>query len=327
MKVRFWGTKGSLPGSIDSDHIREKIRAALQAASGQSFDTPVELEAFIDTLPFSVRGTYGTSTTCFQIMNPNGPYMICDCGSGLRDLGNWLMKTGRGTVPSTYHIFMSHLHWDHIQGFPFFVPAYIPGNEIIIHSYHEPVEAAFVEQMDSPCFPVPFTTMSANITFDVQQPLTPFAIDGFQITAIEQNHPGISYGYRFEKAGKIVVFSSDSEHKKDAFQSNYRFLEFFRDADLLVFDAQYSMADATFTKSDWGHSSNVLGVELAARSNVKRLALTHHEPTSTDTQIDDFSQSTYLYREIYHQEAQMELGHDEFPHTIVFAHDGLEMEV
>lgn len=327
MKIRFWGTHGSIPGSTTAADVRRKVFSALKSAQGVRLPTDMAIHKFIDdNLPFAVSGSYGNNTTCFEIDNPGGPFIIIDCGSGLRDLGWHLVTSGMASKPNTYHIFMTHLHWDHIQGFPFFAPAFIPGNTIVIHSYHETTESAFVKQMEPPCFPVPISVCGADIQFDIQTPATPYALCGFQITAIEQNHPGVSYGYRFERGGKSIVISTDSEHKKDACSADYPFVEFFRDADLVVFDAQYSMADAFLTKSDWGHSSNVMGVELATRAKAKRLALCHHEHTSSDERLEDFLKSTRLYREIYSQETDDSAmpGH---PLEVMLAYDGLEIRL
>lgn len=328
MKVQFWGTQGSLPASMNANDIRRRILRALEYAVDEDISTKQARNHLVDEkLPFWVRGTYGTNTTCLQLHNPGGDYLICDAGSGLRDLGLYLRETGAAMQPSTYHLFMTHLHWDHLQGFPFFVPAFIPGNQIIIHTYHPEAEDAFRQQMNAPVFPVPFDALAADITFDVQPPCTPYAIGGFQVTAIEQYHPGKSYGYRFEHLGRSVVFSTDSEHKKDAYQDNYPFIDFFRDTDLLIFDAQYTMADATFSKADWGHSSNVMGVELAARAGARRLALCHHEPTRDDEALDEFLHHTRLYRDIFHQERAHELAQPMQPQEIMLAYDGLIVDL
>lgn len=328
MKVRFWGTQGSLPAPMTARMVREKVFRALEAARGIDLPDEAAINAFIDEkLPFAVRGTYGTNTSCIEIDNPGGAAIICDAGSGLRDLGHQLMVSGEAKQPRVYHIFMTHLHWDHLQGFPFFVPAYIPGNRIVFHTYHEGCEQAFREQMNAPQFPVPFDALSADIEFDLQPPLTPYAIEGFEITAIEQNHPGVSYGYRFVKDGKVCVFSTDSEHTHAAYDDDYPFIAFFRDADLVIFDAQYTMADATFTKANWGHSSNVMGVELTARACAKRLAIFHHEPINTDWQLDEFLRNTIMYRSIYHQESAETLGHSQYPEEILLCYDGLEIDL
>lgn len=327
MKVKFWGTRGSLPAAVDANSIRDKVFNALKSAQGVTLESDAAIRAFIDQqLPFSLSGSYGTNTPCVEILNPDGPYIICDAGSGLRELGVHYMKTHGAEHPSTFHIFMSHLHWDHLQGFPFFSPAYIPGNRIYIHTYHSATEDAFRQQMSQPFFPVPFDALGADIMFDLQPPCTPFTIDDFKITGTRQNHPGTSYGYRFEKNNKTVVYSSDSEHTEEAYEEDYPFLNFLKDADLLIFDAQYNLTDATFTKANWGHSSNIIGVELSARANVKCLALFHHEPTNGDATLDKFLEHTRTYSNVYHQEANTS-PEDRFPQKILLSYDGLEVEI
>lgn len=321
MKIKFWGTRGSLPASMMADRIRNKITKVLQAAQGQELDTPAKIDQFIDKLPFAVKGSYGTNTPCVEIDNPGGAAIICDAGSGIRDVGVRAVKKGD---TKEYHIFLTHLHWDHIQGFPFFAPAFVEGNKITIHTYHPETEDCFRMQMHGPVFPIPLDALPAEIIFDLQPPCTPYEIEGFKITAKEQNHPGTSYGYRFEKAGKAFVYSTDSEHKEEAYDQDYPFIDFFRDADLLVFDAQYNLTDATFAKANWGHSSNVIGVELAARAQAKRLALFHHEPTSSDTALEEFLHNTEKYFSIYHQESAEE---KQYPLEIMLAYDGLEIEL
>lgn len=327
MKVKFWGTRGSLPAAIDANTIRDKVFHVLKAAQGVKLESDNAVNAFIDEqLPFALSGSYGTNTPCVEIINPGGPYIICDAGSGLRELGVHYIQTQGPERTATFHIFMSHLHWDHVQGFPFFSPAYIPGNRIIIHTYHDATEEALRRQMAEPFFPVPFDALGATIEFDLQPPCTPYAIDDFKITAMQQNHPGISYGYRFDKGGKTVVYASDSEHTQNAYEDDYPFLDFFKQADLLIFDAQYNLTDATFTKANWGHSSNIIGVELSARSAVHSLALFHHEPTNSDATLDKFLKNTRAYRNVYHGETDTP-AEQQFPVQILLAYDGLELEI
>ncbi|MEM9227650.1 MAG: MBL fold metallo-hydrolase, partial [Verrucomicrobiota bacterium] len=219
MKVIFWGTQGSLPATVNAQTVREKVFLALQAAQGVSLDSEADIHAFIEEeLPFAIRGTYGTNTACVELETETDEKLILDAGSGLRDLGRKVVAEGKAKVPTTYHIVMTHLHWDHLQGFPFFVPAYIAGNKIVFHTYHDETEAAFRQQMSGKLFPIPFESLAAEITFEVRKPETPFALAGYQITSRTQNHPGISYGYRLEKGGKAVVYSTDSEHKHEAYE-------------------------------------------------------------------------------------------------------------
>src|SRR4051812_42887129 len=127
MLVRFWGTRGSLPVAPTADVIQKKIAAALVAAEGRSFADEAAAETFVENeLSFAAGGTYGGATPCVEIEAGNGAYFVCDMGSGLRSFGLDSMRRNAAGHPKTYNFFLSHLHWDHIMGFPFFVPAFDP---------------------------------------------------------------------------------------------------------------------------------------------------------------------------------------------------------
>ncbi len=326
MRIHFWGTRGSLPAPLCSDEVQRKVRRALEASRGHDLSSPQALDKFIDELPFSTRSTYGGDTSCVQVILDHPEIVLFDAGSGLRDFsGHFIARNGK--KPTTFHIFISHLHWDHLQGFPFFGPAYMPGNTIIFHGCHPNIEAALRGQMSVPFFPYSFDQLPAKMVFDIKPVGEPFDVAGCRITTLEQNHPGKSYGYRVERDGKVFVYSTDSEHKASAYQQDYPFVAFFKDADLLVFDAMYSLADATFAKADWGHSSNVMAVELAARARVKKLVLFHHDPTNDDERLDEFLYNTRMYGEIYHQETGRHFNALRFPEDIALAYDGMELEL
>ncbi len=250
---------------------------ALVAATGQNLDTVEKAGAFIDSLPFSAAQTFGGNSSCIELRSEGAGRVICDMGSGARPASLAALKSLAGK-PGEFNIFMSHLHWDHIMGFPFFVPAYIPGHVIRIYGCHAELEFAFRRQQDAPSFPVKFSQLNARIEFIALEPGKSYDIAGYKVTPKLQEHGGDSYGYRFERGGKVVVYSTDSEHKLDDLRHTESFVEFFRDADLVIFDAMYSLADAISVKEDWGHSSNVIGVELCQLAHAKRLALFHHEP-------------------------------------------------
>jgi len=326
MRIYFWGTRGSLPASISSDAIKKKIFKVVKAASSLSFHSDEEIEKFLynsltnNKLPFSAIGSYGANTSCIEIDGGN-EYVLCDAGTGLRDFGGYVLKTLGQThrqKPNVFNIFMSHLHWDHIQGFPFFTPAYMAGNHINIYGIHKELEKVFMTQQENPFFPVPLKSMNAQIKFTVLKPEKEYKIAGLTVKAIQQNHPGNSYGYRFEKDGKSVVYSTDSEHKGEAYDDDYVFLDFFRDADLLIFDAQYSLLDAISFKENWGHSSNIMGVELSVKANVKRLCIFHNEPTLDDEKLDQFLDDTRRYLKIYAESSPLQID---------LAYDGMQIEI
>jgi len=315
MQVYFWGTRGSLPTSCNAETVRGKVRGALAASRGVDLGTEEKLDSFIDSqLPFAVRGTYGGNTPCVELRGGE-EYVICDAGSGLRDLGTYLMTPevlSRTSPPRIFNIFMSHLHWDHIMGFPFFTPTYIPGNTVNIFSAHEDARSSFDRQQQNPNFPVSLDYMGADIRFHQIEQEKELEVAGFTVRAFPQNHPGGSFGYRFQRDGKAVVYSTDAEHKKESEDPDYPYLDFVRDADLLIFDAQYPLAEAVGMKEDWGHSSNIVAVELSVKANVKRVVLFHLEHTASDQQFDTFIQETQEYLKIYSETSQLqaELAYD-----------------
>jgi phosphoribosyl 1,2-cyclic phosphodiesterase len=302
--------------ALTADDVRRKIGAALHAASGRTFASPAEAAAFAASLPFDVGGTYGGHSPCVELETGTGEYVLCDLGSGVRPFGQATMAR-HGDAPQTYHVFMSHVHWDHIMGLPFFTPAYRAGNRIVIYGGHTDLAAALRRQMDQPSFPVPFSALRADISFVHLTPGT-HEVAGMQVTLKRQRHPGDSYGYRFERGERAVVYSTDSEHKLGDDAETLAFAQFFRAADVVIFDAMYSLADAISVKADWGHSSNIIGVELCQLAGVRTLCLFHHEPALDDAAIDAALAETRRFEEI---------TRGVHPLGIVAAYHGLVLEL
>jgi phosphoribosyl 1,2-cyclic phosphodiesterase len=314
--VRFWGTRGSIPVAMTSAEIQRKLVIALVAAAGRGLDTAGKARAFVEgDLEFSVSHTFGGNSSCVQIEAAGPDYVLCDLGSGVRAFGNGVLAT-RGPSGHVFHVFMSHLHWDHIMGFPFFMPAYLPDNHVRIYGCHDALEEAFRRQNAAPSFPVDFSRMAARIEFVRLEPEREYHIAGLRVRAKRQHHGGDSYGYRIEQGGKVVVYSTDSEHKQDDPHEVKAFADFFRDADLVIFDAQYSLADAISVKEDWGHSSNVVGVELCQLARARRLCLYHHEPIFDDERIARLLAETRRLEEITRTDHRVEVW---------AAYDGLEI--
>jgi phosphoribosyl 1,2-cyclic phosphodiesterase len=319
MLVRFWGTRGSLPVAAKADAIRAKVARALVAANGHSIATLDQADAFIAReLDFATGATYGGATACVEIESGDS-FFICDMGSGLRDFGLSAMKRCAEGHKRSYNFFQSHLHWDHIMGFPFFVPAFDPAARIVIHSAHPDAEVALRRQQEEISFPVPFDWLRASIEFVRMTPGQPIEVDGLTIIAEKQQHSHDSYGYRFTDAdGRTVVFSTDSEHKVDDMKDEAAFIRFFRDADLVICDTMYSLADSVSMKEDWGHSSNVVAVDLCHEAGAKRLALFHHEPTYDDDDIQRMHEESIRYEELTRDGSALE---------VLCAYDGLELRL
>ncbi len=317
----FWGTRGSMPVALTAAAVRKKLVDALDGAIGRDLDTPEKVRAYVDgELPFNRAGTFGGHSACVQIVPkglPQDQYLLCDMGSGARAFSAEILRQRAGR-PATYHVLVSHLHWDHIMGFPFFGPAYVPGNTVILYGCHPGLEAGFRRQQDQPSFPVPLSVMRADIRFVALAPAVAHDIAGCRVSAKLQNHSGDSYGYRIESGGRTVVYTTDAEHKLDDFSHTEAVVDFFRSADLVIFDAMYSLAEAVSVKEDWGHSSNVVGVELCQMARARQLCLFHHEPIHDDTALQALLEETRRYEEISRQD---------HPLQVVSAYDGLELDL
>ncbi|MBO93471.1 MAG: hypothetical protein CMI32_01045 [Opitutales bacterium] len=338
MKVKFWGTRGSIPAPLTAEVVREKVVQSLMEARGKELRSEVQIRQFVEEdLPFHLTGTYGGNTPCVEIGSyAKNETVLCDGGSGLREFGVQFFNGPEAKEPHVFHFFISHMHYDHLQGIPFFGPGYVPNNKLVFHGCHKDMERALHEQMKPPYFPVTFDEMKSSVSFEVHPPGEAIEVAGLRVLPIEQDHPGTSYGYRFEHDGKSIVYSTDAEHRANAHRKDYPFLDFIRNADLLIFDAPYSFSVAGGAREDWGHSSNVTGVDFASRAQVKHLALFHHDPSGTDKALYDFHRETksFLLRRkntyrpfAQSKDEQVDELDERFPEQITFSHDGLTIEV
>jgi phosphoribosyl 1,2-cyclic phosphodiesterase len=271
---------------LTAESVCEKVRHALEIARDRKLDADTDIDAFMEEeLPFWVRATYGTNTPCLEIRDGER-FLLCDAGTGLRDFGEEYTRTYGKNSPGDFHILLTHFHWDHIQGFPFFLPAYLKGTRITLYGCHEELKKALTLQQEPPFFPMRLKDLPAEIRFISLVPDERYEIEGFEVMAKEQNHPGLSYGYRFERDGRTVVYSTDAEYQFDTDEEERPFIQFFDRADLLIFDAQYPILDAVTSKEHWGHSHSYQGVELAVKAQVKHLCLFHNDPSTTDKGLD-----------------------------------------
>jgi phosphoribosyl 1,2-cyclic phosphodiesterase len=260
MRVRFWGTRGSI------------------AAPGP------------DTIHF------GGNTSCVELTTPSGGIVVLDCGTGARLLGNHLVDTETGPVSAT--ILLSHTHWDHIQGFPFFAPLFQPKNRFMVYGpdgSRLSLRDVLAGQMEHHYFPVELDQLAARIVYaDLSEGV--HEIDGLRVRAQKMNHPTATLGYRIEAEGHSVCYLCDHEPYFEGIwragcppgrmesileEGDRRHAEFMRGADVVIHEAQYTPSEYP-AKLHWGHSTYVYAVTLAVLADVRTLFLTHHDPGHND---------------------------------------------
>jgi phosphoribosyl 1,2-cyclic phosphodiesterase len=305
MQIKFWGVRGSLPAPVSSERIAEKLIRALNGAKGVDLDDVFSIQEYVDSLPFEIRGTCGGNTSCVEIL-ANGHRLIFDAGSGLRELGLQMMKEEFGQGQGEAHLFISHTHWDHIQGFPYFVPAYIPGNKIHIYSPKLDIQQKFAtQQMDQDMFPMRLDDMSSDKEF-ITMPEDGVEIGDIRVDCLLLHHPGGSWAYRVRAGGKTLVYATDGEYQDLSQEALQPYLDFFADADALIFDSMYTFSESV-SKEGWGHSTSLVGVDLSVKTGVKRLILFHHEPTYDDNKLAEIMQKTSQYYSLVREFGQLEI--------------------
>jgi phosphoribosyl 1,2-cyclic phosphodiesterase len=232
---------------------------------------------------------FGGNTPCLDFVAPDGTQFILDCGTGLRMLGNrWTAENG--VRPAETHIFVTHYHWDHIQGLPFFAPLYVEKNQFQFYSFRsaflgpDSLRQVFETQMALPYFPVDFSAMSAQRGFRELEGGETFMIGENKITARHINHPQGCLGFRIETSAGTIVYATDNEPGDPALDLSLR--ELAAGADIFVNDAQFTPAQLAGPKKGWGHSSWKEGVSIAKEVGAKTLVLFHHDPDSTDRVVD-----------------------------------------
>ncbi|HSV95305.1 MAG TPA: MBL fold metallo-hydrolase [Spirochaetota bacterium] len=294
MIIRFWGVRGSIPTPPTDAVMRDKIRKALLQASPADISSEESIDRFIDSLPYSVRGTYGGNTTCLEVRTADDDIFIIDCGTGIRHLSAELMKGDFGRGQGIANILLTHTHWDHIQGIPFFVPFFVKGNRFHIYSPFRDIRERVEYQQVFTHFPVNLDSMLATKEFFIIEKEAPFHLNNVTIINKRMRHPGGAFGYRIEEDGKSFIFTSDCEFNIDEIDQIDSYRDFFWNADVVVFDTQYTFEEA-IDKIDWGHSSASIAIDIALRFNVKKLFLFHHEPTYSDDKLETVLSNARTY--------------------------------
>jgi CheY-like chemotaxis protein len=266
MRIRFWGTRGSLPKPG----------------------------------PTTLR--YGGNTSCVEVRTADGTLVVLDCGTGAHELGQALLRSEERPIRG--HLLITHTHWDHIQGFPFFAPLFVPGNEWDIYApggFGQRLAATLAGQMQYTYFPVTLEQLGATIRYHDLGEGT-FPVGGLRATAHYLNHPALALGYRLEADGVAIVYATDHEpHARclpeaaslagtdpgtmPVHREERRHVEFLAGADLVIHDSQYT-AEEYPQKVGWGHTPVEWSLEYAIAAGARRLALFHHDPLRDDDALD-----------------------------------------
>lgn len=312
MKVRFWGVRGSLPAPLAAEQVKSKISAILQRAKPSDLESASTREKFLAHLPPWLFGTVGGNTPCIEITTNSKDTLVFDAGSGLRELGIQAVK--RQHPPKTYNIFFSHLHWDHIQGLPFFNPGYDPNISLNFYSPDPWLEETLTKQMLTPTFPIPIGAMGAAKTYTKLE--KKINIGTVQIDWRKMNHPGGSWAYSITEGLKRIVYATDSELVADDFVRDDEHAAIFGGADAIIIDAQYTLGEA-IEKYNWGHSAFSMALEFASNWGIGKVILFHHDPTSSDKKLYNMLQSARWFTE------HMSIKGVE----IILAYEGLEIDL
>jgi phosphoribosyl 1,2-cyclic phosphodiesterase len=250
MKVKFWGTRGSI------------------------------------AVPGKNTTIYGGNTTCLELTLASGRTVIIDAGTGIRLLGEKLASAGQEL---DFHLLITHIHWDHILGFPFFGPIYNKSCRLLIDGYPTCMKGlryTFDNKMGDGFFPITFDALKAEIHFLETLHQAPLDIDGVRVESIPLHHPQGGFGYRFQEGEKTLVFITDNELRNDSWEgrSPDDYVRVCQGADILIHDCQYTPEEIP-ERRDWGHSDYESTFDLAYRAGVKRLILFHHDPSRTDPEV------------------------------------------
>jgi len=292
MIIRFWGVRGSIPTPLTPEEIRRKISAVVARITQQDIKSPESKESFLSRLPSSLFGTTGGNTTCVEVRLNDNTVILFDAGTGIFRFSQYALR--EQPQPKEFHLFFTHFHWDHIQGFPFFNPqAFDKSCTIHIYSPREDAEEILRNQMKDPYFPITMDIMQAKIVFHHLKE-SEIDIGPAKVKWRQMQHPGKSYSYKVKSGEGSFIFATDTELKPNDFARTQENWDFFAGADILAIDSQYTL-DEAIEKYDWGHSSYSLAVDFASEWKIKDLVLFHHEPLYNDNKMFSISKSAGWY--------------------------------
>jgi phosphoribosyl 1,2-cyclic phosphodiesterase len=292
MIVRFWGVRGSSPTPLAPEELRNKFAAIIQRVKPADLLNTETRQRFLSNLPADLFGTAGGNTACIEVRTADNTMIILDTGTGLRELEK-RGKKFRDNIKE-YHIFMSHFHYDHLLGLPYFGAMYNPGVKVTFYSPYPAMQRILAKFMETPYHPVGWDSFAADIKFRTLKRNETLKLGGAQISWIRRNHPNGSMSYKVSEAGRSFIYSTDTELTEKDFQRTEKNVSYFQGADAIVLDAQYTLGEA-IEKYNWGHSSYSLAVEFVREFAIRKLYLFHHEPLNDDAVMEGILRSAQWF--------------------------------
>jgi phosphoribosyl 1,2-cyclic phosphodiesterase len=315
LKVKMWGVRGSLPTPQTPYEQEERFRRYLLKCANYE-------RALADLKEVS---GFGGHTSCVEVSQRES-LLIIDGGSGIKNLGLNLLKGPCGLGRGKVHILLTHFHWDHLIGFPFFVPLFIPGNEIHFYAVQPDLEEAIKLLFRKPFFPVAFEDLGSKIFFHKLVERQRQSIDGIELEPYRLDHPDPCFGFKFHsKSGGAMGYAVDHESSRVSRKDLAEDLPLFQDLSHLVFDAQYTLLETT-EKINWGHSAATVGLDIAFREEIKNVFFVHHDPNASDERIIEAAHQTESYYAVLQQQYS-DLKLDPFKVNWSFAKEGTEFVV
>ncbi|MDE3269751.1 MAG: MBL fold metallo-hydrolase [Pseudomonadota bacterium] len=311
MKLKFWGTRGSSPRSVSHDSLVEMLVGLAQ--NEQLTNDTDKLRATLKGLARPL--TYGGNTTCIEIKHNSGSFII-DLGTGLVDYGRQIGERSRH-----HKVFLTHLHWDHVIGLPFFSPLYEHGSVVDIYHVHSYAAKHLELLFNGINFPVLWQNIEAEINFHQLATRTLVEVDGVAITPFTLDHPGHAYGYRFDVDGKSVAVALDTKLDRSTPEELGKDLVCYQNLDYLIFDSHYEPHELE-KHYDWGHSSPARGIDLAFRENISNIVLVHHSPDAVDSDIHRKCEDAVTYAD----KIAASNGHNSSLRVLA-GYDGLEITI
>jgi phosphoribosyl 1,2-cyclic phosphodiesterase len=324
--IRCWGTRGSIPRPLSHQSVKELIAGVATQAASSGAKTLQDFLSFLDsdTVPTPIH--FGGNTACTEIGQDQQSIFV-DMGTGFREAGGACLERGIKEI----HVFVTHMHWDHIMGLPFFIPVYTPGHKIHIYHVHKNAPDHIRIKFNGVNFPLNWDQLSAEVVFHQLKLYRPEQVGCIQVTPFALDHPGGCFGYRAEvetdSGRKSAVVGFDGEFKRLAPKELGQDLEFYQDLDAILFDSQYEMAELA-SRFDWGHCSPNIGVDLALREGINNLVFTHHDPWANEAKLHRMYRNTCHYLESQlnlHKEVWKE--REQSQPNLFMAYDGFELNL